>query len=303
VYYDSSAGTDVLGTKGREKVVGSIIRTKGGGALVLLPLVDWDEDELTYCRGDNYFWRKEGTRLGTAWLTALVRTSEALRQQGSRSPPPEWVHGSDFKLQAAEAIQRDIAETDAKMAMLVESRERLEAELEDARVLHGLLYESGAPLEAAILKALRLFGFEASGHKEGESEFDAVFVSEEGRFLGEAEGKDSKAVNIEKMSQLERNLQEDFAREDVTAFAKGVLFGNAFRFVQPSVREATFTPKCMLAAKRLGVALVRTPDLFEAARHLATMEDLAFAEECRRAILETEGELVRFPSVPDQRRD
>jgi hypothetical protein len=302
-YYDSGVGTDVLGTKKREKIVGSIIRTKGGGALVLLPPFEWDEDELTYYRGDTEYWRKEAQRLGARWVKALIGASDALRKSGKKTPTPEWVLSSDYALETAEALQQEIDSTDAKMERLAKTRERLQEELEEARVLHGLLFESGAPLEHSILKALRLLGFEASGYKEGESEFDAVFTSPEGRFLGEAEGKESKAINIDKMSQLERNLQEDFARDEVDTYAKGVLFGNAFRFASLSEREEFFTPKCVSAAKRLGIALVRTPDLFEAARYLAKSNDPVYAEACRRAIFEAKGDVVSFPEVPGHSKE
>ena len=94
--------------------------------------------------------------------------------------------------------------------------------MEEAAQLRVLLYETGKALEGAVLKALRLWGFVAEGHHDAESEFDAIFISPEGRFLGEVEGKDNKAVNIDKMGQLERNLQEDFAKDGVDSFAKGV---------------------------------------------------------------------------------
>jgi hypothetical protein len=63
------------------------------------------------------------------------------------------------------------------------------------------VYEKGALLEQAILQALRLIGFEAEQYRESDSEFDVVFVSPEGRCLGEAEGKDNRAINIDKLSR------------------------------------------------------------------------------------------------------
>jgi hypothetical protein len=141
-------------------------------------------------------------------------------------------------------------------------------------------------------------GFKADNFKESESEFDAIFSSEEGRFLGEVEGKDNKAINIDKLSQLERNIQEDFAREEITEFAKGVLFGNAHRLLPPSERLEFFTQKCIGGAQRLKVALVRTPDLFVISKYLKEHNDLAFAKSCREAILKTEGEVVEFPPAP-----
>lgn len=299
VYFDPDEKIrPLLGTKKREEVVGALARTKGGGALVLLPPVVWDEDALTYSRGKSVYWRKEGVSLGKRLVAALVGASDALRKSGKRSPTPEWVLGADYTLKEEEEIKKDIAKTDNQLEQLAQRRKDLDQRLKDSRLLYGLLFESGKPLEEAILRALSLLGFEAAGYQDGESEFDAVFTAPEGRFLGEAEGKDSKAVNIDKISQLERNLQEDFAREEVESYAKGALFGNAFRFTPVAERPAFFTAKCESAAARLHAALVRTPDLFPAARYLSEHEDPAFAAACRQAIFDADGTLVQFPVVP-----
>jgi hypothetical protein len=140
-------------------------------------------------------------------------------------------------------------------------------------------------------------GFEAQPYRDSESEFDVVFTCPEGRLLGEVEGADNRAINIDKISQLERNLQEDFARENVAEFAKGVLFGNPFRLQNPVERGAPFTDRCVSAAKRTGIALVHTPDLFQAARQMAERPSKAYASKCRKAILRTAGALVQFPAV------
>ena len=113
--------------------------------------------------------------------------------------------------------------------------------------------------------------------------------------LSEAERKDNKAINIEKFSQLERNLHEDFAREGISEMAKGVLFGNAFRFLPPQQRPEFFTLKCISAAKRIDAALVRAPDLFAVIQTLKSKWDDNYAEQCRRAILTTDGKVVAFP--------
>jgi hypothetical protein len=120
-----------------------------------------------------------------------------------------------------------------------------------------------------------------------------------GRCLGEVEGKDTKAINIDKFSQLERNLHEDFAREDVTKYAKGVLFGNAFRLAPLGERVEFFTEKCLSAAKRVGAALVRTPDLFAPAKYIKeNPADRDYRRQCRDAILNSQGDVVTFPTPP-----
>ncbi len=106
------------------------------------------------------------------------------------------------------------------------------------------------------------------------------------------------------MSQLERNLQEDFAREEVDDFAKGVLFGNAYRLTSVAERKVFFTTKCISAAKRAKIALVRTPDIFMPAKYLKQYpKDKEYAKQCRDAIFGTEGEIVVFPSLPIQKDD
>jgi hypothetical protein len=177
----------------------------------------------------------------------------------------------------------------------------LQDDLQQAGGLRRLLFEQGKPLEAAILEVLRLFGFDAQPFADGESEFDSVFSSLEGRCIGEAEGKDNKAVNVDKLSQLERNLQEDYARDEVTEFAKGVLFANAFRLSPVAERGAFFTDKCISAAKRLSVALVRTPDLFMPAKYLReNPADANYARQCRDAMFVANGDVVAFPEPPSR---
>lgn len=109
-------------------------------------------------------------------------------------------------------------------------------------------------MEDAIFEALRLIGFKANNYKDELSEFDVVFISLEGRFLGEAEGRDNSAINIDKLSQLERNLQEDFQKDDVKNYAHEVLFGNAYRLKPPPERRDFFTEKCLTGARRAGIS-------------------------------------------------
>lgn len=298
VYFESTQVTPLFTTKKGEKVVGGLVRTKAGGALVLLPPVRWDESQLTYTRGKQTFWNKQGVVLGQRLVHALSGATEALRQRSDHTPPPEWATGSIYLTQRESSLAEEVDGLDQKIAKISARRAELTVQLQEAGSLRGLLYETGKPLEKAVLEALTLLGFSVQTVQEGASAFDAVFTSTEGRFLGEVEGKDRKAVNIDKMSQLERNLQEDFARDEVHEFAKGVLFGNAFRFDPPAERPDFFTEKCVKAATRLKAALVRTPDLFVCAKHLLDHPDPDYARACREALLGAEGTPVAFPTVP-----
>jgi len=148
-----------------------------------------------------------------------------------------------------------------------------------------------------IIEALSLLGFGAAAFKESGSEFDVVFESEEGRLIGEAEGKDNKAVNVDKLRQLSMNIHEDLLREAVTQPAKPVLFGNGFRLQRLSERSDPFTEKCQGAAATSSTALVFTPDLFWPVRYLVSNSDPEYARACRHALLSSTGR-VAFPSPP-----
>ncbi len=96
-----------------------------------------------------------------------------------------------------------------------------------------------------------------------------------------------------------RNIQEDFARDEVSEHAKGLLFGNAFRLSPVNERAKFFTEKCVSAAKRVGAALIRTPDMFGPAKYLKENSlDTDYAEKCRKAIFIAAGDVVIFPIPP-----
>ena len=99
-------------------------------------------------------------------------------------------------------------------------------------------------------------------------------------------------------SKLERNIQEDFAKEGVTGHAKAVLFGNPHRLLPISQRAEFFTDNVLSSAKRTGAALVLTADLFPIVQFLNTCHDVAYAESVRRAIADTSGDIVKFPQIP-----
>ena len=273
------------------------------GAILAIPNLQLDDESFSEEREEDgeteIYWSKKGITFGRRLASALVSVVDAIRSESENTAPPTWAtEDSVFWLPKEDRIRRDIEEITAQISSLELKHDGLNAQLLKAGGLRALLYEQGKPLERAVLDALTLFGFDARAYENAGSEFDAVFTSAEGRFLGEVEGKDNRAVNIDKFSQLERNLNEDFQRDEVMEFAKGVLFGNAYRLTAPDERRNAFTDKCQTAAKRLGVALVQTPDLFGPARYLQSNMDLGFAEKCRQAIFSASGEIVVFPSPP-----
>jgi hypothetical protein len=298
-FLESGTFTDVLlHTQAGARVVGASV-LKGPGALLLLPPLRYDYKTFVRKRQDGREeWTKDALGYGKRLAAALAGIAAALRSDVDVTPPPTWASAESYRLDEEALIEAAILDRTRLLAELQTERQELKRKLADASDLRDLLYETGKPLERAILKALRLMGFLAEAFVDGKSEFDAVFTSAEGRFLGEAEGRDNRPLSIDKFSQLERNLAENFARDEVTEHAKGVLFGNGYRLTRPEDRPEEFTEKCVAGARRLGVALVRTRDLFEPARYLRRTADQAYADACRRALFDASGCTVRFPEPP-----
>ncbi|MGO9083800.1 MAG: hypothetical protein ACLQBK_01105 [Candidatus Sulfotelmatobacter sp.] len=314
-YLEKGIGTPALITQTGDKMVGGIIRTKDyKGTIILLPTPNLsymvkerskqkgakvstgpDADE-----GEESDVDPEAERsVGDQFVNALVEIDRVLNARAERTPAPMWANDEVYTLKEEVRFRARVDELERNIAGLEKQKLEAEGGLDAAGNLRGLVFETGKPLESAILEGLRVLEFAAEGFVDSESEFDAVFTDTSGRrLLGEAEGRNDKAINIDKLDQLERNIQEDFKKREDTEYAKGVLFGNAFRLSPPAERGEYFTAKCLAGAKRLGVALVRTPDLFTVAKFLKENPDSGFAASCRKAILETTGNVVEFPPLP-----
>lgn len=302
VYLGDKTPNPLLMTRSGNKIVGAAVRGKKGNTF-LLPVVEMftpefvheaEEDE----EEEELRWTSAATRFGKQLLACLAELHGALAAEREESPPPTWTMESGYRIDEESTLEQRIEKIDCDVNSLRETRRNLTSEKERIAALRGLLFEKGKPLERVVLESLQLMGFQAKAYRDSESEFDAVFMSPEGRFLGEVEGKDNSPINIDKLSQLERNIQEDFKKETVIEHAHGVLFGNAFRLLPLEQRKEFFTPKCLSGARRSGVALVRTPDLFGVARYIRATHNDNLASMCRRAILDAKGEIVKFPEIP-----
>lgn len=248
-------------------------------------------------KGEKQAWTPAASKFAGRVISTIVAVDKALHASSEVTPEPTWAMDQQFTLPAEAVLRVQLLEAERQVEQAQKRKERLSEELLEAGAFRGLLFEKGKPLEAVIIETLRLMGFNAEPFKDSDSEFDVVFESNEGRLIGEAEGKDSKAVNIDKLRQLSMNIHEDLQRDEVSAPAKAVLFGNGFRLQPLHERGDPFTEKCQIAAASASTALVFTPDLFPGVRYLLTTSDPAYAAACRSAILASSGR-VSFPTPP-----
>jgi hypothetical protein len=292
----------ILVTRTGSKAVGLHL-TNGKGNMILLPDLSYPDEGFISSKEDDEGeiieeWTPEAIKYGKAFLSHVAEIDKSLQTDHDLTPAPQWTKSNAYRLPRELDAEKEIQAISIQIEKLEQSRVAAIKKLEEEGKLRNLLYETGHVLEEAILEVLRLMGFTAETYKDSESEFDVVFLSPEGRFLGEAEGKDNSAINIDKLSQLERNIQEDFQKDNVKEYAHGVLFGNAYRLQPLQERRDFFTEKCLSGAIRAGISLVRTADLFEVARYLKESQDKEYAQKCREAIFESKGKVVIFPKLP-----
>ena len=287
-----------LVTRTGEKAVGAIYRSKSSaGTLLLLPNIEFYADSFVKEKGGKQTWTTAAEQFAGRMVSTVVALDKALRSASEVTPEPAWAAEPRFSLGTEGNLRVQLLEAERKVEEAQKHKEQLADDLRSAGAYRGLLYEKGKPLESVIIEALRLLGFAAAPFKESDSEFDVVFESDEGRLMGEAEGKDNKAVNIDKLRQLSMNIHEDLQRESVTAPAKPVLFGNGFRLQPLGERADPFTEKCRSAAATSSTALVFTADLFWPVQYLVNHSDADYARACRQIVLSTTGR-VTFPPPP-----
>lgn len=289
----------LIETKSGNKTVGGYLKYKNSpGLLFLLPYIDFEKDELITENEDGFYWNDTAIQMGKRFEKSIVELDKKFQSKNEFTPIPDWAEHDSYVLPKEKKIRSKLLSLEKEHEKIQNEKEKYTQELSNEMVLKFLLYENGKLLETAIHEALKLLGFETSQYHDSESEFDVVFESKEGRLLGEAEGKDNKPININKLRQLEMNIHEDFERDEVTEIAKGVLIGNAYRLQQPNKREDFFTTKCLKAAERSGTALIKSTDLFMVSKYLSGKNDKTFAKKCRTEIINTTG-VVNFPTVPE----
>jgi hypothetical protein len=287
-----------LVTKTGDKTVGALYCGSGhSGSILLLPDLTFDSEAFIKEEDGEEYWSEEGEQFGRRLMSAVVALDAALKKKADVTPEPTWALNNEYALSIENALRAKLAVAEQHV---LDAQAEKEAALRDLAIAgrhRALLYEKGKILEAAIVSALQIMGFVAAPFKESDSEFDVVFSSAEGRLIGEAEGKDTKAINVDKLRQLSMNILEDYDRDEVEIQAKPVLFGNAFRLVPPAKRGDPFTEKCHSASSTSSTALVFTPDMFPIVQYLLEHDDEQFASQCRMSIIQTVGR-VKFPDLP-----
>lgn len=298
-YLDGKVLNPIFLTKTGDKIIGALFNV-GAGNLVLLPPLFYDEKKFVKYdqKKKQNLLTKDALKFGNRLLQILIDIDKMLKEGGDKTPLPEWAAENNFELVEENQIKSEIEKNTKQIDKLVVQKNEFITKLDEAIKLKNLLFEKGKILENAIITGLEILGYKAENYNDGNLELDQVIISPDGeRFIGEAEGKDTSAINIDKFRQLASNIQEDLQREEVGNPATGILFGNGYRLTKPSERAEQFTDKCINTAKSSNCILIRTTDLFRVVKFIKESNDQKFAKNCRDIIKNSVGKIVNFPEI------
>jgi len=298
-YIDGQIDIPLCLTKTGDKPIGGIFKVEAGN-LVVLPAIQYP-DRFTRTTKDGEAWTQEAIKFGNRFIQLIVDIDSSLKRESTITPPPAWMYNNKYQTAREISLSTQISQIDKNIEELNALKISHQESLVKERLLKNLLFEKGIPLEDAIIEALRIIVYEAEKYDDGKLQLDQVIISpEKVRYIGESEGKDDSAINIDKFRQLEVNIQEDLSRAEVDEPAIGILFANGFRLQEPSSRPVQFTNKCLTNAERLKCVLIATSDLFNVVKYLKENDDNDFAKKCRDAILNSRGKICKFPEIPQK---
>jgi len=215
-------------------------------------------------------------------LLGCILTNRGTIEQ---TEPPPWL--SDYKASVPGLLQLE-----QEMETHTVNLQKLTAQLDDLGEQKAekekylkLLYEQGKfQLEPVVRDALSLLGFTA---KEADPS-DGLLVSHEGAALLEVEGKDDKAVNIDKCRQLLDYVVDDETKTQQAK--KGILVGNGFRLKNLGERTEQFTRRAIESATGNHFCLLTSEILFHLVCQVLEKPDNGeLKTQIRKQLLATDG--------------
>jgi hypothetical protein len=216
--------------------------------------------------------------------TALLKFALSLKQARTKEASPAWAASGWGTLRETQ-IEGQLQEIRAELDKLKSSESALVADQASLLEMRALLYSNGFELEGVVRRALRELGLDAQPSDDGKLRIDARFEHDGVVYVCEIEGKDNKAVDINKYRQLMDMCLGEQQRLGEGAQVRGVLIGNGYRLTPPSERKVQFTDQVLNNASTQGILLVTATDLYAAWRDATDQQPSPVAEKLKAAIL------------------
>ena len=271
-------GAVVARVAGTNRIVSSIMRSRGGGYLILLPTInleaELDEDD------DDLFgapsWLPEAPEFQADLLTAIEQLS------GSKTMSrPIWAeqYATDQQLLLRAEIVKQQGRVESARAKLA----KLHRDKEQAESKDQLFLGTGRALELEVKRVLELLGGTVAEPEPGRDDWKVSFP--EGEAVVEVKGV-TKSAAEKHAAQLEKWVSAEMEKSGKPP--KGILVVNTWREMPPDKRQAEDFPKQMLSyCESREHCLVTGLQLFVIQNHIE--RDPTRAEYWRRQIMKTSG--------------
>jgi hypothetical protein len=237
-----------------------------GGRIVLLPsLRSIPAGDARYALSDT--------------LQSCIRRMLGVMAEGRA---PSWVAqhplpGLDERATAFEAARRDFAASKAAL-------ESAEAARDELARYQALLWQEGAlGLEAVVVDALRLIGFDVYDRQPDEIE---IKLGDASAFV-EIDASDG-SVGMAPHYRLRQRIERAIERRGVAP--RGLMFVNGYRLTPPEQRAQEASDALRVASETMRYCIATTATLFEGVRAALAGDETAVTR-LRDALLHTDGVL------------
>lgn len=277
-----SAGTPFALVARTSRVVGSCVKTKAGGLLVLLPSLSLvaptsrDDDDEDEDEGDEDPWLAVAPEVQTDLLEAVATmTSNAIRAH------PAWslkYATADQALVRQEITKQEsrVEAARTKLAKLVEKKDKADSK-------NQLFLGTGDVLASEVKETLELLGGRVTQPDPLRDDWKVAFP--EGNAVVEVKGV-SKSAAEKHAAQLEKWVAGEF--EETGVAPKGILVVNTWREVELSERtESDFPDQMIPYCESRGHCLITGLQLFSIRVDVET--DPSRAAYWRATIMENSG--------------
>ncbi|NEC33247.1 hypothetical protein [Streptomyces rubrogriseus] len=267
-------GTPLATVSGTDKVIASILRTKGEGIFLLLPalypILEDDREDAEDDVPKSLF----------SWISQL--------KGGKENQLPEWAERYKFP----EDLQRSarIAELEETLASVLDEIEIRKAEKAAADQWKLLFTSSGSALEEQAKRAFEEIGFTVQDGPPGRTDLRLEWEGRQAVAEVKGVGKSATEGNA---AQLEKWISEE--RIAGVQDPKGLLVVNAWRKEALEDRRDTFPHQMLKFCKQREHCLVTGFQLLAMAR--ACREDPGRKAEVARSLMETVGVMPGWSEV------
>lgn len=225
-------------------------------------------------------------------IDVVINLCRPFLEKDLKTPEPEWCKGKKYIISGEKNLESRIKKQNKRINVLNKKVDELILQKTNLTDFRKLLYEKGPQLERVVRRAFEVIGFNVSRFIKEDMEHDIILESEEGRIIGEIEGKDNDAIHINKFDQLNRVIDEDF--KDKGLYSEGILIGNAYRMMLIKERKKTFHEKVIISAKRKNIGLISTVELFNAVKKILSSSNNKIKKEFRMQIFNSLGKEIKF---------